>query len=389
MTAKSTINTRILIFGLIILAWLVSGYLSFRSSQLSNPTELGTDYCQFFFGKSCDQALTNRAAWQLGYPLANWSLIYFGLVGLLFAFDRPILDKLALFLVSMGVGVGMMLLTYTFVRDLPFCSFCLIVHVLNIMLWLVLWFGVKPFPGIGVSQKRSFLFKRLGLMVIMLIFGGVLELMIIRAGATRMTPMNFEELIVDYLNSQTYEIPFDSISPRTGPLDAPVKLVVFSSFQCPACKMFSGTTHMLANDFGDSLSIVFKHFPLSSSCNPVVIDDMQPQSCAGAAAAIAAQRQQKFWEYHDGLFRTDLNFDDATLIEIAQKNELDLAQWEKDRTSNLVSTQIVQDSELAYRLGVNGTPTVFINGKRMDNFQQNALKVIIRKELDRYSEGLN
>lgn len=384
MTTKSTTKSRILIFGLIILAWLVSGYLSFRSSQLSNPAELGPDYCQFLFGKSCDQALTNRAAWQLGYPLANWSLIYFGLIGLLFAFDRRILDKLALFLVSMGVGVGIMLLTYTFVRDLPFCSLCLIVHALNIILWLVLWLGVKPYRTNRRDQRRGSLFKWSGMIFIMLILGGLFELMVIRAGATRKSPLNLEELFAAYLNSKTYEIPFDSLSPRIGPVDAPVKLVVFSSFQCPACKLFSGTTHMLQQEFGDSLSIVFKHFPLSSSCNPVVIEDMQPQSCAGAAASIAAQQQQKFWEYHDELFRTDLNFDDATLKDIAVKNGLDLAQWEKDRISNTVSTQIVQDSELAYRLGINGTPTVFINGKRVDNFQPNALKAIIRMELDQY-----
>lgn len=69
---------------------------------------------------------------------------------------------------------------------------------------------------------------------------------------------------------------------RLGPVDAPLKLVVFSSFQCPSCRELAKEFPYLTRHFGAELTIVFKHYPLSTACNPVTRRDHHPRACQAA-----------------------------------------------------------------------------------------------------------
>ncbi|GAA4417823.1 hypothetical protein GCM10023187_50600 [Nibrella viscosa] len=110
-------------------------------------------------------------------------------------------------------------------------------------------------------------------------------------------------------------------------------------------------------------------------------EDMQPRSCEAAFATVAAEQQNRFWNYHDHLFETSLEQNDKTLTSIAKNIGLDIDKWNRDRNSEEVKKIIADDLAIAYKLGINATPTVFINGRRVNSFQESVLTFIIKNEL--------
>lgn len=135
-------------------------------------------------------------------------------------------------------------------------------------------------------------------------------------------------------------------SPRQGPENADIILIEFSDFQCPYCaKTAPIVKQAIAQD--PNLALIYKHFPLTN-----IHDQAEP----AARAAWAAQQQGKFWDYHDRLFVLQPKLGDATYKAIATQLELDMDQFERDRTSPAAAQAIQQDVQLAQQLQVRGTP---------------------------------
>jgi len=122
----------------------------------------------------------------------------------------------------------------------------------------------------------------------------------------------------------------------------------------------------------ESVKIVFKNFPLNS----------HPFARKAAAAALAAERQGKFWEYHDELFKNYRNLSDQKLADIAQKLELNMAKFDEDREDPLITNKISRDHEEGQELDIRGVPAVFINGRRIQNRDLGNLKGLLKKHLD-------
>lgn len=143
-------------------------------------------------------------------------------------------------------------------------------------------------------------------------------------------------------------------APSLGPADAPITLVEFSDFQCPYCAVAAPEISGLLKTAPTQVRLVFKHYPL----------DMHPQAPLAAAAAIAAGKQGKFWEMHDALFAHRNNLQRSGLLADARELKLDLARFEADLDAPSTKAAVNADVSLGDKLGVPGTPTVFINGAR-------------------------
>jgi len=102
------------------------------------------------------------------------------------------------------------------------------------------------------------------------------------------------------------------------------------------------------------VKIVFLNYPLQK----------HKFAIKAAAAALAAGRQGKFWEFHDELFKIYQLINEEKIQQIAQQVGLNKTQFEKDRNDPVILKKIQQDAQQAFRLGVKGVPTVFINGKQ-------------------------
>jgi len=150
-----------------------------------------------------------------------------------------------------------------------------------------------------------------------------------------------------------------------GNPDAQVSLVEFSDFQCPACAYYRGFLDDIVKDLGDYVSVEYRHFPLKQ---------IHPNSVLSAQAAEAAALQGKFWEMHDIIFIKQSEWKDLSsnkarekFIEYAESIGLDKDKFSADIDSETVKDKVREDEKQAFQLGLNSTPSIFINGLKINN----------------------
>jgi len=158
-----------------------------------------------------------------------------------------------------------------------------------------------------------------------------------------------------------------------GPKDAGVTLVIFDDYQCPYCARLDRFTQQLLEMYPDDLNCVIKHFPLSS----------HPLANQAAAAALAAGKQGKFWEFHSRLLENHDQLSQEKINEIAASLNLDMEKFNRDRASEQVRKIIAEDVANGRQVGVTGTPSVFLNGKRIENRKIGNLPALIQQELQK------
>lgn len=141
-------------------------------------------------------------------------------------------------------------------------------------------------------------------------------------------------------------------APKLGDTNSPVKLVVFSDFECPFCALLADRIRAMSAEF-PHLLVAFKFFPLLSHA----------RSIPTAMAAACAGRQGKFWAYHDGLFSQPGRRSDADLEDIAIETGIDTQMFRACLRDPATTGRIMKDYEEAVRLGIDSVPSVFLNGE--------------------------
>ncbi|MBI2018117.1 DsbA family protein [Candidatus Daviesbacteria bacterium] len=168
-----------------------------------------------------------------------------------------------------------------------------------------------------------------------------------------------------------------------GKREARVSLIEYSDLQCPACKVYYPLVKRIVEEFDDSITFAYRHFPLRS---------IHFNSQLASQALEAAGKQGKFWQMHDLLFDLQEEWakvqDPRSLFEkYAQNLGLDLAQFKKDLESNQVRDEVEKDYQSAVKAGVNATPTFFINGQKIQNPKNlEEFKSIIQKGIEKSNE---
>ncbi|HET8782935.1 MAG TPA: thioredoxin domain-containing protein [Pyrinomonadaceae bacterium] len=162
-----------------------------------------------------------------------------------------------------------------------------------------------------------------------------------------------------------------------GPANAPVKLEEFGDFECPPCGMFHPILKQMKEEFGDRLQVTFREYPLANHQHAI----------PAASAAEAAGLQGKFWEMHALIFEHQnewkTQFDVKSVFEgYAKQIGIDVERFKRDVTSDRVQQRIFLDGKRARSMGVNSTPTVFINGREVpfQSLPADTLRVLILDE---------
>ena len=159
-------------------------------------------------------------------------------------------------------------------------------------------------------------------------------------------------------------------APVRGKIDAPVTLVLFSDFECPWCGRLEPTLDQLLKQNKDKLRIVFKHMPLAMH------DYAQP----AALAAIAAQRQGKFWEMHDALFLVK-DWNDSVVEKTAQSIGLNMEKFHADLASPETQAQLAKDARDAQEADISATPSLYINTKPVRDRSLSAMQKMVDEAL--------
>jgi protein-disulfide isomerase len=134
------------------------------------------------------------------------------------------------------------------------------------------------------------------------------------------------------------------------------QLVVYGDFECPYTAAAMRDIGRLLEE-GAAFEVVFRHFPLRG---------IHPHAQVAAEAAEAAARQDRFWEMHDLLFRNQLRLEADDLRRFAERLGLDLARFDSDVASPAVRDRIERDVQSGIESGVDGTPTLFVDGRRYE-----------------------
>jgi protein-disulfide isomerase len=170
---------------------------------------------------------------------------------------------------------------------------------------------------------------------------------------------------------KVYQLPVGG-SPLKGPKDAKVTIVKFSDYQCPFCASSDPLVNQVLEAFPKDVNYTYKQFPLTS---------IHPNAMPAAKAALAAGKQGKYWEMHKKLFDNYRALGPEDLKKYAGEIGLDVPKWETDMNSKEVQDQIDSDMQLARTAGVRGTPTIFVNGKKLQERSFEGFKAAVEVEL--------
>jgi protein-disulfide isomerase len=145
--------------------------------------------------------------------------------------------------------------------------------------------------------------------------------------------------------------------PAFGPKESKVVVVEFSDFQCPYCSRAATAVHGIKEKYGDKVLFVFRQYPLSFHENAHI----------SAEASLAAHAQGKFWELHDRLFANQGKLDRGALEQHARDAGLDVSALGQALDSRSYRSAVEAELALGEDVAVDGTPTLFVNGRRADD----------------------
>lgn len=145
-------------------------------------------------------------------------------------------------------------------------------------------------------------------------------------------------------------------SPSKGPADAPITIVVFSDFQCPACKATLPVLEQSVTKHRPHVRLVHKFYPLKKHL----------RARAAAYAAAAAQKQGKYWEMEHLIFQNQDALSDEDLERYAEKIGLDMVRFRDDRAATATQELVDRDIEAGDAAGLSHTPFVLVNGRLFD-----------------------
>ena len=191
------------------------------------------------------------------------------------------------------------------------------------------------------------------------------------------------------LNKRPFQANLDKLTladqPSFGPADAPVTIVEFGDFECPDCKLEAPVLrHDMTDAFGGKVRVVFKNYPL---------DSIHPWAHAAAIAGrcVYQQNQPAFWKFYDWIYdnQDQISGDDlnAKVLAWAAQNGVDAVQLGHCLDTKATEPEVDRSIAEGRALGVAGTPTLFINGRKIGGLMWSDLQMVLNKELEYVSPG--
>ena len=145
--------------------------------------------------------------------------------------------------------------------------------------------------------------------------------------------------------------------PAFGSVDAKVTVVEYADFECPYCSNAAKVLAQLKKKYGDTVRVVFRHYPLP----------FHPNAMLAAQASMAAHAQGRFWDYHDTLFAHQKALTRSDLERYAEELGLDMKRFKHALNEGTYEAAVKADMALAEAVGVQGTPSLFVGPNRVQN----------------------
>ena len=398
--------------GLALLGAAVSGLLLFQHHGEASAVSAVNQVCGDGTTSGCEEVARSRWSSAGGVPLAAigafFSLVLASACVLALRAGpdgQAALCSLALVLLGAALGVDLVLAGLQAFVVKAFCGLCVATYLLNAAAFALLLPARKSLGGawaaLGLPENRALL-PGLGLAALGFVLAvaslnaaltarGAMRAVTLlgsptsggaaddadhwRAEAKRLQAVlddsqKLDQYFADKAAKEYAEAKVETLDLKDtaakGPAGAPVQVVEFSDFLCPFCRNLAGALHGFLPQSGERIQVFFKNYPLDQACNPKLQRTVHAGACNLALGALCAQDQGKFWAYHDRAFAgAGENPKPEDVVRLAGEAGLDGVALgtclAAPRTKERLTTQIDE----ARRLGVQSTPTLYINGKKL------------------------
>jgi protein-disulfide isomerase/uncharacterized membrane protein len=383
---------------------------------------------------NCDAVLASKFSTLFGIPLGSYGIGFY-LVLLLISYaarrnqEIVLLSSLRALLIILGAVTSAVLLVITELYVGSMCPYCAVTYLVNFILLCMLCCG-KPSPrswrqelaglirvstwGQGLSQSRGLL----SLVLAAALFGAALfaslpwaqVYVLWRSGdgspqsgnsqSGISQPRNLDpdaelqSALAAWASGPQEELQLSAASGilqeyRKGPVSAAIEIVEYSDFQCPACRNFYPVLEELMAEYPGKVALVFRNFPLDKACNPLLLQPGHLFACQAAEAARCAGEQGQYWQMVEYIFSEpafeaeglDATGFLSTLRAEIEKRSLDLQAFDECMLSGRQRERIQQDIQSGIALKLKGTPTLFVNGRRVQTLRPALIRAIFEREL--------
>jgi protein-disulfide isomerase/uncharacterized membrane protein len=317
-----------------------------------------TSFCNVSDRVNCDVVLASRYGRFLAIPVPVWSAAAFSLGALLaipgaLGMTARLADGLLAMLAwsSLGFTLAMAGIAAFVLKAL--CLLCVTMYV-AVVAWVIV---VRPFAPPGLVWCLLIGFAAAGWSATRLP----------PALATAQAICEADPRFCAFYREQPTNAPATVLGTARhakGDPNAPITIVEFSDFECPACAQAFLDLHDLVRRRRD-VRLVFRHFPLDDRCNADIRHGVHPTACLAAGAAECAGQQGKFWEFHDLLFANQAAIARESLFGFARDTGLDIPRFRACLDDPATLDVVRGDARAGSGLGVESTPTIFINGRRI------------------------
>ena len=386
----------LLVVAAVLATWL--GWIHVAMTQGVGGFAAG---CDLGPGLDCAQVHANPWSELRGVPISLWALPLYGVMGWMAAVGRRrdlrgarargALVVLAAFILA----VSLVLLGVMVLQVGQLCLYCLGLDLLHLLVFLLALRSSSPLrPALPEGVDRI-----AALIIVIFLMGFSFQAALIGGAAMDRAavegvvrglevPAGIEVSLTERpgrvipIPEAVPDVPTDPKDPSLGPISAKVRVITFADFECGHCRRLAETLAILHDRYKDEVRFTFKHFPLDTTCNGAVRNTVHPHACAAARAAVCAARQQRFWPFHDQLFRNQSHLEEGDLRRHAEAAGLDLPTWSSCLQDVMVGDEVIEDTSHGAFLGLDGTPRTFVNGRRFDGAVPEAvLDAAIRYEL--------
>jgi len=285
-----------------VIASSVSLY-EYRNMQKQGLEE--ASFCAINETINCDIVNASSYATLAGVPIAALGILFhLSIICLvLFAIFRKednVSHSLAWIMSLFGVIWTARMAYASFVMLGALCLTCGLQYIFNISLFIAL-----TVAG-GLLFKKVLSRKILPYAIMVgIIFGIGYAVALSAVPANAISKKDLTTVVSSHFRQSKYDISPESLetAPMWGNPDAKVTMVEFSDFQCPFCRMAAFNIKPYLHEFRKDVNLRFVNYPLDSTCNKYMSGQMHPQSCLAAEAAYCASQKDKFWEYHEDVFK--------------------------------------------------------------------------------------
>ena len=353
-------------------------------------------FCTFGEKISCEAVAASRFSTLLGIPIAVYGIATYTLtfiLGLLGFFggerQKTRVATYLFFIAAWCALYSFFLAGVSFFYIHATCLFCDLLYLTSAILLFVTW----RLSGRSVAGDISFvwsdvllLWQRKGIFAcVVLAFVLAASVVSYRYVTYRQSPPVLPGEILEYIEKYerfpTYQVPLRN-SPRKGNRGAKVTIIEFSDFQSPFCRRAHETVSAMVKKYKGKIRAVWKNYPLDHQCNPTINRPFHRFACLAAAASHCADKEGVFWEYSEILFEHQKNLNPRNLSKYAEWLRLDQEEFSQCIQQKSTHKVIVQDVLDGMQLGIESTPTFFINGRKVKGaISPELFEAIIEHEL--------